>query len=138
MLLASICIVSTVIATRWCLLNIKGFTDPINKVLFVLFCFVVVVFQHNLTYYLSNHILLMYNVLSVLVSNLALVKPDKAKAVENYLIQMARMGQLGGKVSHFCVNVISGGNHRNVCHLSPVALKSILFSGFRIWFDRDP
>lgn len=33
------------------------------------------------------------------VSNLALVKPDKAKAVENYLIQMARMGQLGGKVS---------------------------------------
>lgn len=33
-----------------------------------------------------------------LVSNLALVKPDKAKAVENYLIQMARIGQLGGKV----------------------------------------
>lgn len=32
------------------------------------------------------------------VSNLALVKPDKAKAVENYLIQMARFGQLGGKV----------------------------------------
>lgn len=51
----------------------------------------------------------MYNSLSVLVSNLALVKPDKAKAVENYLIQMARMGQLGGKVSHFYVDVISGG-----------------------------
>ncbi|XP_010082628.1 PREDICTED: programmed cell death protein 5 [Pterocles gutturalis] len=33
------------------------------------------------------------------LSNLALVKPDKAKAVENYLIQMARFGQLGGKVS---------------------------------------
>ncbi|KAI1235377.1 hypothetical protein IHE44_0002239 [Lamprotornis superbus] len=33
------------------------------------------------------------------VSNLALVKPDKAKAVENYLIQMARFGQLPGKVS---------------------------------------
>ncbi|NP_001187876.1 programmed cell death protein 5 isoform X2 [Ictalurus punctatus] len=33
------------------------------------------------------------------LSNLALVKPDKAKAVENYLIQMARMGQLGGKIS---------------------------------------
>ncbi|XP_048672667.1 programmed cell death protein 5 isoform X2 [Caretta caretta] len=31
------------------------------------------------------------------LSNLALVKPEKAKAVENYLIQMARFGQLGGK-----------------------------------------
>uniref|UniRef100_A0A8V1A255 Programmed cell death 5 n=1 Tax=Gallus gallus TaxID=9031 RepID=A0A8V1A255_CHICK len=37
--------------------------------------------------------------LFVAVSNLALVKPDKAKAVENYLIQMARFGQLPGKVS---------------------------------------
>ncbi|KAI5616299.1 programmed cell death protein 5 [Silurus asotus] len=35
----------------------------------------------------------------IAVSNLALVKPDKAKAVENYLIQMARFGQLGGKIS---------------------------------------
>ncbi|XP_029623430.1 programmed cell death protein 5 isoform X1 [Salmo trutta] len=33
------------------------------------------------------------------LSNLSLVKPEKAKAVENYLIQMARMGQLGGKIS---------------------------------------
>uniref|UniRef100_A0AAV2LPR1 Programmed cell death protein 5 n=1 Tax=Knipowitschia caucasica TaxID=637954 RepID=A0AAV2LPR1_KNICA len=33
------------------------------------------------------------------LSNLALVKPEKATAVENYLIQMARMGQLGGKIS---------------------------------------
>ncbi|XP_068594564.1 programmed cell death protein 5 [Brachionichthys hirsutus] len=33
------------------------------------------------------------------LSNLALVKPDKASSVENYLIQMARMGQLGGKIS---------------------------------------
>ncbi|XP_012690134.1 programmed cell death protein 5 isoform X2 [Clupea harengus] len=33
------------------------------------------------------------------LSNLAMVKPDKAKAVENYLIQMGRMGQLGGKIS---------------------------------------
>uniref|UniRef100_A0A8C8SZE1 Programmed cell death protein 5 n=1 Tax=Pelusios castaneus TaxID=367368 RepID=A0A8C8SZE1_9SAUR len=33
------------------------------------------------------------------LSNLALVKPEKAKAVENYLIQVARFGQLGGKVS---------------------------------------
>ncbi|OBS77205.1 hypothetical protein A6R68_16366 [Neotoma lepida] len=33
------------------------------------------------------------------VSNLALVKPEKTKAVENYLIQMARFGQLSGKVS---------------------------------------
>ncbi|XP_040900591.1 programmed cell death protein 5 [Toxotes jaculatrix] len=33
------------------------------------------------------------------LSNLALVKPEKANAVENYLIQMARMGNLGGKIS---------------------------------------
>lgn len=33
------------------------------------------------------------------LNNLALVKPEKAKAVENYLIQMARYGQLGGKIS---------------------------------------
>ncbi|KAM6950283.1 programmed cell death protein 5 [Lycodopsis pacificus] len=33
------------------------------------------------------------------LSNLALVKPEKAKAVENYLIQMARYGSLGGKIS---------------------------------------
>uniref|UniRef100_A0A8C1EW67 Programmed cell death protein 5 n=1 Tax=Cyprinus carpio carpio TaxID=630221 RepID=A0A8C1EW67_CYPCA len=33
------------------------------------------------------------------LSNLALVKPDKAKSVENYLIQMARFGQLGGKIT---------------------------------------
>uniref|UniRef100_A0A3B3CZE5 Programmed cell death protein 5 n=1 Tax=Oryzias melastigma TaxID=30732 RepID=A0A3B3CZE5_ORYME len=34
-----------------------------------------------------------------ILSNLALVKPDKANAVENYLIQMARFGKLGGKIS---------------------------------------
>ncbi|XP_037606568.1 programmed cell death protein 5 [Sebastes umbrosus] len=33
------------------------------------------------------------------LNNLALVKPEKAKAVENYLIQMARFGKLGGKIS---------------------------------------
>nr|XP_040135285.1 programmed cell death protein 5 isoform X1 [Ictidomys tridecemlineatus] len=33
------------------------------------------------------------------LSNLALVKPEKTKAVENYLIQLARYGQLNGKVS---------------------------------------
>ncbi|XP_042343178.1 programmed cell death protein 5 [Plectropomus leopardus] len=33
------------------------------------------------------------------LSNLALVKPEKANAVENYLIQMARMGKCGGKIS---------------------------------------
>uniref|UniRef100_A0A8D0PAP7 Programmed cell death protein 5 n=1 Tax=Sus scrofa TaxID=9823 RepID=A0A8D0PAP7_PIG len=32
------------------------------------------------------------------LSNLALVKPEKTKAVENYLIQMARYGQLSGKI----------------------------------------
>ncbi|XP_035868323.1 programmed cell death protein 5 isoform X3 [Phyllostomus discolor] len=34
---------------------------------------------------------------NVLISNLALVKPEKTKGVENYLIQMARYGQLSGK-----------------------------------------
>ncbi|XP_029000980.1 programmed cell death protein 5 [Betta splendens] len=33
------------------------------------------------------------------LSNLALVKPEKANSVENYLIQMARFGKLGGKIS---------------------------------------
>uniref|UniRef100_A0A8C2YVC5 Programmed cell death protein 5 n=1 Tax=Cyclopterus lumpus TaxID=8103 RepID=A0A8C2YVC5_CYCLU len=33
------------------------------------------------------------------LNNLALVKPEKANAVENYLIQMARYGSLGGKIS---------------------------------------
>ncbi|XP_059208481.1 programmed cell death protein 5 [Centropristis striata] len=33
------------------------------------------------------------------LSNLALVKPEKANAVENYLIQMARFGKLAGKIS---------------------------------------
>ncbi|KAK7913044.1 hypothetical protein WMY93_013255 [Mugilogobius chulae] len=33
------------------------------------------------------------------LNNLALVKPEKATAVENYLIQMARFGKLGGKIS---------------------------------------
>lgn len=41
-----------------------------------------------------------------LVSNLALVKPEKTKAVENYLIQMARYGQLSGKVSLDCLEAI--------------------------------
>ncbi|XP_076593697.1 programmed cell death protein 5 [Chaetodon auriga] len=33
------------------------------------------------------------------LSNLALVKPEKAKEVENYLIHMAGFGKLGGKIS---------------------------------------
>ncbi|KAM9410594.1 programmed cell death protein 5 [Pholidichthys leucotaenia] len=33
------------------------------------------------------------------LSNLALVKPEKANAVENYLIQMAHFGKLAGKIS---------------------------------------
>uniref|UniRef100_A0A8C4QJG5 Programmed cell death 5 n=1 Tax=Eptatretus burgeri TaxID=7764 RepID=A0A8C4QJG5_EPTBU len=33
------------------------------------------------------------------LSNLGMVKPDKVKAVENYLIQMARFGQLPGQVN---------------------------------------
>lgn len=33
------------------------------------------------------------------VNSIALVKPEKARAVENLLIQMAQTGQLTGKVS---------------------------------------
>ncbi|XP_075879264.1 programmed cell death protein 5 [Nelusetta ayraudi] len=33
------------------------------------------------------------------LNNLALVKPEKATAVENHLMQMAHSGQLGGKIS---------------------------------------
>ena len=32
------------------------------------------------------------------VNSIALVKPEKAAMIENMLIQMARTGQLGGKV----------------------------------------
>lgn len=46
-----------------------------------------------------NHILLYTFFFPV--SNLALVKPEKASAVENYLIQMARFGKLGGKVRRY-------------------------------------
>jgi programmed cell death protein 5 len=33
------------------------------------------------------------------LSNVSLVKPDKARQVENYLINAAQTGQLGGKVT---------------------------------------
>ena len=33
------------------------------------------------------------------LSNLAVAKPDKARMVENTIIQMARMGQIAGKLS---------------------------------------
>ena len=36
------------------------------------------------------------------VNSIALVKPDKARMVESLLIQMARTGQLQGKVSTVC------------------------------------
>lgn len=39
-----------------------------------------------------------------LVNNLALVKPEKATAVENHLMQMARSGHLGGKVKNKQIN----------------------------------
>ncbi|XP_026340059.1 programmed cell death protein 5 isoform X2 [Ursus americanus] len=42
------------------------------------------------------------------LSNLALVKPEKSKAVENYLIQMARYGQLSGKIQ---MSPTCTGNH---------------------------
>lgn len=58
---------------------------------------------------LGGNVLLKMLFFFISVSNLALVKPDKAKAVENYLIQMARFGQLGGKVRkkllHLCLFV---------------------------------
>lgn len=47
----------------------------------------------------NHHVNLIVDCLFFSVSNLALVKPEKANAVENYLIQMARFGKLGGKAS---------------------------------------
>ncbi|MED6282222.1 Programmed cell death protein 5, partial [Characodon lateralis] len=41
------------------------------------------------------------------LSNLALVKPEKANAVENYLIQMAQFGKLGGKVNYIKLYALS-------------------------------
>ncbi|XP_053522557.1 programmed cell death protein 5 isoform X3 [Artibeus jamaicensis] len=53
------------------------------------------------------------------LSNLALVKPEKTKGVENYLIQMARYGQLSGKKSCW---LFQGSN----------------FKGNRTGFNRNP
>ena len=39
-----------------------------------------------------------YMCLVIIVNSIALVKPDKAKAIEQLLIRMARSGQLQGKV----------------------------------------
>ena len=36
------------------------------------------------------------------VARIALVKPDKAKGVENMVLQMAQRGQLNEKVMQFC------------------------------------
>ena len=59
------------------------------------------------------------SVLLLAVNSIALVKPEKARAVEGMLIQMAQSGQLGRKVyaqcyihrptSRVCVCVLGGG-----------------------------
>lgn len=66
------------------------------------------------------------------VSNLALVKPEKANAVENYLIQMARFGKLGGKVRQ--------KEQNTVCFLSSPwqnYKQTFLFSDFWVRLNRD-
>lgn len=66
------------------------------------------------------------------VSNLALVKPEKANAVENYLIQMARFGKLGGKVRQ--------KEQNTVCFLSSPWQnyeQTFLFSDFWVRLNRD-
>lgn len=68
------------------------------------------------------------------MNNLALVKPEKANAVENYLIQMARIGQLGGKVRKCTSDIWSDNdtNHNSVfrcccfCQISDSGLIEIL------------
>ena len=52
---------------------------------------------NNLSYFFAN-LLLQDSFFAV--SSIALVKPEKAKMLENMLIQMAQRGQLGGKVSY--------------------------------------
>jgi len=39
------------------------------------------------------------------VNSIALVKPEKAAMIENILIQMARTGQIGGKVMRFLLKI---------------------------------
>lgn len=71
------------------------------------------------------------------MSNLALVKPEKANAVENYLIQMARFGKLGAKVKRLCcawstdvVNILPNARSAmNRCFF--------LLSDFGVRLDRD-
>lgn len=72
------------------------------------------------------------------MSNLALVKPEKANAVENYLIQMARFGQLGGKVRE-CTSDAWSTNDVVVFHMPAVQLVDFLFflADFRVGLDRD-
>uniref|UniRef100_A0A8D0L991 Programmed cell death protein 5 n=1 Tax=Sphenodon punctatus TaxID=8508 RepID=A0A8D0L991_SPHPU len=77
------------------------------------------------------------------LSNLALVKPEKAKAVENYLIQMARFGQLGGKLqlistlldswTHFSQAFVLGMVQR--LRLWPCALMTCAWRLTRAAFD---
>uniref|UniRef100_A0A5F8GBF0 Programmed cell death 5 n=1 Tax=Monodelphis domestica TaxID=13616 RepID=A0A5F8GBF0_MONDO len=47
----------------------------------------------------TNSIILQHLVFGIGLSDLALVKPGKAKAAENYLMQMARYRQLSVKAS---------------------------------------
>lgn len=72
------------------------------------------------------------------VSNLALVKPEKAKAVENYLIQMARLGQLGAKVRRNHSDDLSSyiGWLSSMC-LHDSQSFGLPLKDFRVWFDWD-
>ena len=45
--------------------------------------------------------IMMTYILFLTVNSIALVKPEKAKMLENMLIQMAQRGQLSGKVGSY-------------------------------------
>uniref|UniRef100_A0A8C3QF82 Programmed cell death protein 5 n=1 Tax=Cyanoderma ruficeps TaxID=181631 RepID=A0A8C3QF82_9PASS len=83
--------------TAWSLLGWEGVMRKQQQLLFSRGCLSSVTWEAEIRNTILAQVL--DQAARARLSNLALVKPDKAKAVENYLIQMARFGQLAGKVS---------------------------------------
>jgi len=72
---------------------------------------------HNMTLQIAhlNQLIIQINQ-SILfpVNTIAVAKPEKAKMVESMLVQMARSGQLQGKVGHQCIDPVMA-----IIHIRP-------------------
>ena len=72
---------------------------------------------HNMTLQIAhlNQLIIQINQ-SILfpVNTIAVAKPEKAKMVESMLVQMARSGQLQGKVGHQCIDQLMA-----IIHIRP-------------------